>query len=111
MRRAVLQKPNRSLTVEPIDLWSPSPTVLEKYTGRYYSSELQTEYTFRVENGQLVATHRWVGDLRFVPTKEDTFENERTGMEIRFRRNKVGTVTGYYASLWEARDVWFEKQN
>lgn len=111
VRRAVLQKPNRSLTVEPIDLWSPSPTVLEKYTGRYYSSELQTEYTFRVENGQLVATHRWVGDLRFVPTKEDTFENEQTGMEIRFRRNKVGIVTGYYASLWEARDVWFEKQN
>jgi hypothetical protein len=99
------------MTLKPIDRWSPSPTVLKKYAGRYYSSELQTAYTFQVEEGQLVATHRWVNDLWFVPTKEDTFKSEHTGMTIRFDRNKDAEVTGYYASLWEARDVWFRKQD
>jgi CubicO group peptidase (beta-lactamase class C family) len=110
VRRAILQAPSRSMTLRPVAPWSPSPATLEKYAGRYYTPELQTAYTFRVEEDQLVATHRWVGDLRFAPTEEDTFRSEQTGMEIRFERNEDGEVTGYYASLWEARNVWFERQ-
>lgn len=111
VRRAVVRAPNRSLTLEPIDLWSPSPPVLEKYAGQYYSPELQTAYTLQVKEGQLVATHRWVDDLRFVPRKKDTFKSEHTDMKIRFERNEHGEVTGYYASRWEARDVWFRKED
>jgi CubicO group peptidase (beta-lactamase class C family) len=111
VRRAVLNAPNRSLTLEPIDLWSPSPTVLEECTGRYYSPELQTAYTVQVDEGQLAATHRWVDDLWLAPTTEDTFESEDTGMTIRFERSEDGSVTGYYASLWEARNVWFRKED
>lgn len=111
VRRAVVHAPSRSLMLEPTDLWSPSPSALEQYAGRYYSPELQTAYTFHVEDGQLAATHRWVDDLQFVPSKENTFKSEHTDMTIRFERNEDGEVTGYYASLWEARDVWFRTQD
>lgn len=100
------------------ETWSPTAMELSAYTGRYFSAEAGTVYTFRPANGQLVAEHRWSsgrltrgeGDLLFAPLKKDAFVGENTPMEIRFERAEDGSIIGYHASLiGGASGVWFAR--
>jgi hypothetical protein len=96
--------------LRPVQPWNPSAEELRTFAGRYYSPELETVYTFAVEDSQLVAQHRWHGTLRFTPGEENTFQAEEAEIQVQFERNKVGLITGYYASVWRTRDVWFDKR-
>jgi len=96
--------------LRPVQPWTPSAAELRTFAGRYYSPELETVYTFAVEDSQLVAQHRWHGTLRFTPGEENTFQAEEAEIQVQFERNKVGLITGYYASALRTRDVWFDKR-
>lgn len=92
-----------------IDPWDPGPAELDAYTGRYYSPELETIYTLEIRDGQLVSEHRWNGEFRYEPVQPDEFQGS-PGPTIRFERNRVGLVTGFYASTGRTADVWFAKR-
>jgi len=99
------------VSLRPLDLWEPSPDDLEAFRGRYCSPELETIYTFRVEDGKLVGHHRWHGELRFRPLKEAAFEAEvGPEMRIQFQRNESGAVTGFDATLGRTSSVPFRKE-
>jgi hypothetical protein len=50
---------------------------LETYTGNFYSSELETSYKFIVEEGQLLAKHSRLEDIKLTPTKENFFSGNQ----------------------------------
>jgi len=110
VKQATIQVPSGDLSLRPVELWSPSMEELRAFAGRYYSPELETVYTFAVEDSQLVAQHRWHGKLRFRPEQENTFQAEEAGIQVQFERNKVGLTIGYYASTGGTRNVWFDKR-
>jgi hypothetical protein len=50
---------------------------LTLYAGVYWSDELETQYTFSVNNGKLVASHAHHGIIQFTPGIKDTFSGNK----------------------------------
>lgn len=99
------------IILEQVQSWEPEALNIEKYTGRYLSPELETFYTLSVQDGGLIAEHRWNGRIAMEPSKQkNVFEAKQSSLRIRFVRNKEGDISGYYASIWDTEDVWFEKK-
>ncbi|MEZ5427311.1 MAG: serine hydrolase [Pyrinomonadaceae bacterium] len=90
--------------VKPFD---PKSVALSDFTGRFYSEELATEYTFVVENGKLTAKHPRVSDFDLTPVKKDFFSS-RLG-DIQFIRNESQQITGFRVSNGRVRNLWFAK--
>ncbi|REL24526.1 hypothetical protein DYD21_18230 [Rhodohalobacter sp. SW132] len=87
--------------------WSPESGDLEEYTGRYYSSDLGTEYSFTVENGRLRFHHRKLDSQSLFPVFPDAF---RSGGRIIvftvFTRDEDHHLNGFRVSdsrVWEGR--------
>lgn len=83
---------------------------LAEYAGRYYSPELGATYTLRVEGESLVAEHRFVGRMPLKPLGEADQFRTFWGT-VRFDRNDVDLVTGFYATIARTSDVWFAKRD
>lgn len=102
-------------TLTRIPYFNPSLQALKKYTGRYLSPELETIYTIATQDRQLVAKHRLLGELTLTPdtlaVQNGTFETRKGTIQptIQFERNKMGIITGFYATLWGTKDVWFQR--
>jgi hypothetical protein len=63
------------------------------YIGTYWSEELETEYSFAVKNGKLVATQAHHGVVELVAKSGDEFGSGEWFMpELRFVRGKDGKV-------------------
>lgn len=91
---------------EPLPL--PSPR-LDAYVGRYYSPELETVYTARLESGRLVMAHRRHGDATLQPTAPDAFDSDAWFLgSLAFERDASGTVTGMRATAGGVRNLFFE---
>jgi CubicO group peptidase (beta-lactamase class C family) len=83
---------------------------LKDFEGRFYSEELNTDYTARVRNGKLILTHTRLSDAVFTETGKDKFTgNVEFAVEIEFLRNKENTVTGFKISNFGAKNVRFDK--
>ena len=48
-------------------------TDLQAYTGVYWSEELETQYTFSINAGKLIATHAHHGVIALTPKTMDSF--------------------------------------
>jgi CubicO group peptidase (beta-lactamase class C family) len=90
--------------------WDPVVADLEKYTGRYFSDELETFYTIAVGEEGLLIKHRRLEDIELTPKIEDSFNATFPITEIEFMRGDNGSVTGMMVSNIRTRNVRFEKQ-
>lgn len=87
--------------------WTPASAELRSLSGRYYSPELETVYTLRVEDGVLIAEHRRHPDFELAPVERDTFEADNFFGTARFERDDSGEVTGMRVSNGRVRDLLF----
>ena len=77
---------------------------LPDYIGQYYSDELETTYTARIEDGQLNLRHHRTGESALRALAADTFlYNGR--MRIAFQRNAQGKVTGLTFNTGRMHDL------
>lgn len=70
-------------------------TDLGQYAGRYWSEELETQYTFFVRNGNLFGIHAHHGEFALHPTIKDQFSAEEWfAPEVKYFRDPSGKITG-----------------
>lgn len=87
------------------------PVDLNQYEGRYYSAELETIYTMKVnEEGKLMANHRRIDAFPVTHNEKDSFSGGQWYLgQITFHRDPDGSVSGFMGANGRTRDVWFEK--
>ena len=99
------QRATRLADDEATEEWAPTEEDLADYAGRFYSEELETFYTFEVEDGELVAHQRRLGRFTLQPGEEENFAGG--GLAFVFERDRNGEVIGFYLSNVRTRDVRF----
>ena len=87
--------------------WQPTEEDLEDFAGRFYSEELETFYTFTVEEGKLAMYQRRLGRRPLTHGEEDNFSGD--GLSFAFERDRNGQVIGFYVSNGRTRDVRFAR--
>ena len=85
--------------------WEPTADDLADFTGRFFSDELETFYTFTVEDGELVMHQRRLGPQTLTSGEEDSFAGG--GLSFAFERDRNGQVIGFYVANGRTRDVRF----
>ncbi len=93
-----------------IEAWSLAAGDLAEYAGRFVSPELETIYTFVVEDGKLMGQHRRHADFELEPTKRDTFRGPRFLSEVAFERGADGKINGFRVSNGRVRNLWFGRR-
>lgn len=87
--------------------WEPGVEELEAFTGRYFSEEIETFYTIRLEEDHLVVDQRRMDEAEMTPGQEDEFSGG--GLQFAFERDRNGQVIAFYLSNGRSRNVRFEK--
>ena len=95
------------LADEAAEEWAPAADDLEDFTGRFFSDELETFYTFTVEDEALVMHQRRLGEVTLTPGEVDNFSGGR--LSFAFERDRNGQVIGFYLSNVRTRDVRFAR--
>ncbi len=90
---------------EAPEAWAPTGDDLADFAGRFFSDELETFYTFSVDDGELVMYQRRLGDVTLTTGEEDEFSGG--GLSFAFERDRNGEVIGFYLSNVRTRDVRF----
>ncbi|WP_419860281.1 serine hydrolase [Candidatus Palauibacter sp.] len=85
--------------------WEPAAEDLADFAGRFFSEELETFYTFTVEDDDLVLHQRRLDRAELEPGEEDEFSGG--GLSFAFERDRNGQVIGFYVSNGRTRDVRF----
>ena len=85
--------------------WAPTEEDLADYVGRFYSEEIETFYTFAMEDGDLVMRQRRLDEVTLTPGERDVFSGG--GFSFAFERDRNGKVIGLYLSNVRTRDVRF----
>ncbi|HSR29044.1 MAG TPA: hypothetical protein VLY63_00665, partial [Anaerolineae bacterium] len=100
--------------VEPV---SPSLEDLERYAGRYYSSELDIYWTVEAADDHLVAKRRKYVDSELRSVFADGFSDNweplmgyPTTYLVVFERDEAGAVAGLRVSGTRVRNLWFGRQ-
>ncbi|TVR25900.1 MAG: serine hydrolase [Balneolaceae bacterium] len=84
---------------------------MEKYTGRYFSEEIETLYHIALEDSTLhLRNYQMENDIELTPSDKDKFGGGFPISTIEFVRNEEGEITGFKASSGRTRGVLFEKQ-
>jgi len=95
--------------LEGYETWEPTIEELAAFEGRYFSEEIETFYTVRLEGEKLVMHQRRMGSVDLTPEKEDTFSATAIEFAISFERDRNSQVIGFYLSNGRTRDVRFER--
>jgi CubicO group peptidase (beta-lactamase class C family) len=83
---------------------------LKDFEGRFYSAELNTDYTAKTRNGRLVLSHTRLRDAELTEIGKDKFAgNIEFAVEVEFLRDKDNAVTGFKISNFGAKNVRFDK--
>ncbi len=90
----------------PAATWSPTAADLAAFAGTYYSPELETTYSLRVENGKLVLLRRREGSMELTPTSSDAFRGR--GLQFSFTRDK-GKPNGFTVDAGRTRNLRFDR--
>ena len=98
-------QPATRLAGDAPEEWAPTAEELADFAGRFYSEELETFYTFEVEEGALVMRQRRLGRVPLTAGEEDSFSGG--GFSFAFERDEDGEVTGFRLSNVRTRDVGF----
>ena len=83
--------------LERIELVQPEAIELADYVGRYYSDELEVEYTIGVENGELILSYPFNDHVKLVPRQTDTWGNQ-SRTRYSFIRDKNREVKSFNLS-------------
>lgn len=81
---------------------------LQDFEGEYYSDELATTYTFRVNKNILLMKHIRLDDLALKRTGENRFSGSGAHtflFEMEFLRNEAGAVTGFLVSNFGVKNL------
>lgn len=97
---AAAPKPTPMLTPPPPPVLSPAALV--RFTGEYYSDELDAIYRVFVRDGALTLSRRGAEAERLKPLGADAFEAEESG-PMRFSRDAAGGVEGFSIEVGESR--------
>ena len=90
---------------ETAEEWVPTADDLADFAGRFFSEEIETFYTFTVEDGELVMQQRRLDMATLTPGQRDNFAGG--GLSFAFERDRNGQVIGFYLSNGRTRDVRF----
>ena len=83
---------------------------LKDFEGKFYSEELNTDYTAKARNGKLVLSHTRLSDAVLTETGKDKFAgNIEFAVEVEFLRDKDNALTGFKISNFGAKNVRFDK--
>ncbi|RKU37772.1 penicillin-binding protein [Candidatus Poribacteria bacterium] len=86
-----------------------APAQLAEFEGDYYTDELDTTYTIRVCEDQLVAQHRRHDDILLTYADDHFVGDVWFFPEVRFTRDDAGRVTGFRLTGGRVRNLNFEK--
>jgi hypothetical protein len=91
---------------------APQPvTDFTPYTGIYWSEELETQYTFTVKSGKLIATQSHHGVITLTPKSKDSFSADQWFMSnVNFVRDSDGKVTALLLGGGRIRGIRFTKR-
>lgn len=81
---------------------------LLQYEGAYMSSELETTYRFRMENGKLTLRTNWREPVVFEPVVRDEFRSAQ-GVTIVFQRDRSGHIADCGVFAGRVRNIRFVK--
>lgn len=82
---------------------------LAEYTGNYYSAELDTGYSVRLENDKLVVINKSGPQRPLLPTFRDGF-TLLSGARFNFSRDAEGRVTSFVVQAGRTRNLRFVRQ-
>ncbi len=101
--------PIRSESYDPPEM---TTELLNSYTGRYYSPELDTHYTLYVQGDSLlVGNHSRHGDFEIRIIRENVLEGKLEAFsDIMVKRDNKKRILGLLVSNGRVRDLWFEKK-
>jgi CubicO group peptidase (beta-lactamase class C family) len=81
------------------------------YPGVYWSEELETQYTFSIKDGKLIATQAHHGIIHLTPKTKDSFSSDQWFMgEANFVRDPDGHVTAVLLGGGRLRGIRFVKK-
>jgi CubicO group peptidase (beta-lactamase class C family) len=101
--------PGKKIILQPFD---KSQINLPEFAGKYYSSELGTEYNFLVKDNNLVATHNRNKDIKMLELQPDVFiSNQGYFRKVEFIRNEQSQIIGCKISAIGINEIKFEKNN
>lgn len=100
------------ITANRIPDFDPASVNLKELTGLFFSDELNTGYTFVIEDGRLIARHFRTGDVKLTPVKENVFGGDQWYFgQVEFLRDQSGSVTGCKISGSRAVNLIFSRRN
>jgi CubicO group peptidase (beta-lactamase class C family) len=103
-----LLQDGEELEVPKLPPFDPAQVDLQEFTGTFYSDELQTAYTFKVEDDTLTASHQRHDPFKLGPLREDEFWGDAWFFgNVQFTRDQNGFVNGCLVSSGRVRDVYF----
>jgi CubicO group peptidase (beta-lactamase class C family) len=80
------------------------------YTGRFHSTELDTNFVVSIDKGSLFLRNRDLAVAsKLIPRDRDQFESEEMGLTIVFHRDEEQRVNGLSVFAPRARGVSFDK--
>lgn len=89
--------------------WEPDIKEMKKYTGSFFSEEIETNYSIALEDSSLVLKHYYLDEITLSPGDEDSFSGAFPVTDLSFIRNEENEITGFNASNGRTRNVFFEK--
>ena len=98
---------------EPAEETKPEPLApeqLAEFEGDYYTEELDTTYSIRVREDQLVANHIRHDDILLTYTDGHFLGNTWFFPKIHFTRDDTGSVTGFRLTGGRVKNLHFEKK-
>ncbi len=100
----------QEITARRLPDFDPATVNLDELTGDFYSTELNTTYTFLVESGKLIARHFRTGDVKLAPAKADVFSGNQWyfGL-VEFIRDGNNRITGCKVGNGRVSNLKFEK--
>jgi len=109
INRFILQQGGNDMEAPRMPVFDPSRVQLDIYTGTFYSRELQTSYTFKMEDDTLVAIHQRHDPIRMTPLSDDNFTGSAWFFRnVEFTRDTKG-ITGCLVSSGRVTGVRFDK--
>jgi hypothetical protein len=103
---------DKPVTLEAIQLVTPTPAQLSEYSGQYLSDEVQATYRIVLENGRLFLRHE--NEFKdfprnpLEPTTSDTFFVQ--GINIHFIRDANQRVSAFTLNAGRVKNIRFVKK-
>jgi CubicO group peptidase (beta-lactamase class C family) len=103
---------DKPVTLEAVQLVTPTPSQLAEYTGDYRSDEVQATYKIVLENGKLFLRHE--NEFKnypknpLQPTTSDTFFVQ--GINLQFIRDPRKQVTAFTLNAGRVKNIKFIKK-